>query len=132
MRVTKNKLKSEYGALSGDIKASNGGGTPKKATATPTKNAATPSSKSGPPSSRTLTPGSTTPKKTTPATGNRGRPGGKKSRAEMEEADGVDAPSSSGGSEIGVETPVAKKAKVNGVKREENDELEFGDENLFQ
>ena len=127
MRVTKNKLKSEYGALSGDIKASNVG-TPKK-TATPKSKTATPKSVAGTPSSKTVTPGSVTP------TPKRGRPGGKKSRAEMEEADGVEGVESSGGSEIEVQTPSAKKGKkTNGVKAEpDGDELGFGDEeDMFQ
>ena len=81
MRVTKNKLKSEYGALGADLQAANAGiKTPSKsASATPTKGSPT----------KAATPGKKTASSATPASRKRGA--GKKSHAEVEddsEADG--------------------------------------------
>ncbi|EME77851.1 uncharacterized protein MYCFIDRAFT_87218 [Pseudocercospora fijiensis CIRAD86] len=62
MRVTKNKLKEEYGALSGDVQMTNGG-TPGKKRATPSKRKAGTGSGDDEEEQETVTPASKKKKK---------------------------------------------------------------------
>lgn len=115
MRVTKNKLKSEYGALGADLKAANSG------TNTPTKK--TPSKAAG------------TPKTTTPGSRKRGPSGKKKSKAEMEEAVNGGGEEESGVSaDAENESPSKKAKKTSGVKADPEPQEGgfFADDGLFQ
>lgn len=113
MRVTKNKLKSEYGALSGDVKAAN----------------ATPSKKkigNGGSVSASGTPAKSTPK-STPAPVSTGKRGRKTVVVEKGEGDGCED------DEVEEESPTkkAKKGgKAGGVKAEPVEE--DGLDDIFQ
>ena len=100
MRVTKNKLKEEYGALGGN---GNGNGTnsptPQKAKATPTKMKGTATPKKA---------GSTTPK----------TPGSRKRKVTVVSEEDQGEVEGSGG-EVGCDGVAAKKVKVEDVDGEE-------------